>query len=138
MSSLAFMRILEQRTDFFGRNGMIYGDTFQKSFFEWTYCRSEIDQVCDIQDFDCPACSPSMLTVSVDGNKKLYRFKKGYVKLILIYQISPYSCSKTPNGSTSWSSSPASPTKGRDRDDLAYRNTGLGKATRRRHQPTYY
>ncbi|KAM9560839.1 uncharacterized protein ACWYII_020663 isoform 1-T2 [Salvelinus alpinus] len=77
MSRLAFMRILEQRTDYFGRNGMICGDTFQKSFFEWTYCRSEIDQVCDIQYFDCPACSPSMLAVSVDGNKKLYRFKKG-------------------------------------------------------------
>ncbi|XP_045557505.1 uncharacterized protein [Salmo salar] len=78
MSRLAFIRILEQRTDFFGRNGMICGDTFQKSFFEWTYCRSEIEQVCDIQYFDCPACSPSMLAVSVDGNKKLYRFKKGY------------------------------------------------------------
>ncbi|XP_042184443.1 uncharacterized protein LOC112260117 [Oncorhynchus tshawytscha] len=77
MSRLAFMRILEQRTDFFGRNGMTFGDTFQKSFFEWMYCRSEIDQVCDIQYFDCPACSPGMLAVSVDGNKKLYRFKKG-------------------------------------------------------------
>nr|XP_029530688.1 uncharacterized protein LOC115138218 isoform X2 [Oncorhynchus nerka] len=77
MSRLAFMRILEQRTDFFGRNGMTCGDTFQKSFFEWMYCHSEIDQVCDIQYFDCPACSPGMLAVSVDGNKKLYRFKKG-------------------------------------------------------------
>ncbi|XP_045577843.1 uncharacterized protein isoform X4 [Salmo salar] len=26
------------------QNEMICGDTFQKSFFEWTYCRSEIDQ----------------------------------------------------------------------------------------------
>ncbi|KAM9400839.1 uncharacterized protein ACWYII_030647 [Salvelinus alpinus] len=48
MSCLVFMLILEQRTDFFGRNEMICGDTFQKSFFGWTYCRSEIDQVCDI------------------------------------------------------------------------------------------
>nr|XP_029530690.1 uncharacterized protein LOC115138218 isoform X3 [Oncorhynchus nerka] len=59
------------------QNGMTCGDTFQKSFFEWMYCHSEIDQVCDIQYFDCPACSPGMLAVSVDGNKKLYRFKKG-------------------------------------------------------------
>ncbi|XP_029518587.2 uncharacterized protein LOC115131124 [Oncorhynchus nerka] len=80
MSRLAFMRILEQRTDYFGRNRVICGDTFQKSFFEWTYCRSEMDQVCDIQYFDFPACSPSMLAVSVDGNKKLYQFKKGVME----------------------------------------------------------
>ncbi|CDQ59298.1 unnamed protein product [Oncorhynchus mykiss] len=34
-----------------------------------------------------------MLAVSVDGNKKLYRFKKGYVKVFIIYQITPYSIS---------------------------------------------
>ena len=54
------------------QNRMICRDTFIKSFFEWTDCCSEIDQVCDIQYFDTPACAPGMLVVSVDGNKKLY------------------------------------------------------------------
>ncbi|KAM9400643.1 uncharacterized protein ACWYII_030488 [Salvelinus alpinus] len=62
------------------QNGMICGDTFQKSFFEWTYCRSEIDQACDLFPRH----------VSVDGNKKLYRFKNRYVKLFVIDKITPY------------------------------------------------
>ncbi|KAK6302118.1 hypothetical protein J4Q44_G00281710 [Coregonus suidteri] len=62
------------------QNRMICGDTFQKSLFEWMTCRAEIDQVCDIPLFDCPACSHGMLAVSVDGNKKVYRFRKGVME----------------------------------------------------------
>lgn len=59
------------------QDGKICTDAFQRSFFEWRYCQFEIDQLCGLKVFDCPACSPFMLAVSVDGNRKLYRFKRG-------------------------------------------------------------
>lgn len=78
MSRQSFTGLLEQRTEFFGREGKICADAFQRSFFEWRYCQFEIDQLCGLKVFDCPACSPFMLAVSVDGNRKLYRFKRGH------------------------------------------------------------
>ncbi|XDV25667.1 hypothetical protein PO909_029546 [Leuciscus waleckii] len=77
MSRQSFTSLLEQRTEFFGRNGKICADAFQRSFFEWRYCQFEIDQLCGLKVFDCPACSPFMLAVAVDGNRKMYRFKRG-------------------------------------------------------------
>ncbi|XP_073799249.1 uncharacterized protein isoform X2 [Danio rerio] len=77
MSRQSFTGLLEQRTEFFGRDGKICADAFQRSFFEWRYCQFEIDQLCGLKVFDCPACSPFMLAVSVDGNRKMYRFKRG-------------------------------------------------------------
>ncbi|KAG9269822.1 hypothetical protein AMEX_G16895 [Astyanax mexicanus] len=77
MSLQAFTRTLERRTSHFGRVGKICDSTFQRSYLEWNYCRFEIDQLCHVQHFKCPACMPNMLAVSVDGNRKHYRFKKG-------------------------------------------------------------
>ncbi|KAI9532228.1 hypothetical protein NQZ68_033852 [Dissostichus eleginoides] len=37
--------------------------------------RFEVDNIVKEERFICPACSPDMLAVSVDGNRKHYRFK---------------------------------------------------------------
>ncbi|MGH0141892.1 UNVERIFIED_CONTAM: hypothetical protein FKN15_051275, partial [Acipenser sinensis] len=57
-------------------SGKICGDTFQKSFLEWTYSRYEVEKICQVQHFECPACTPVILAVSADGNRKHYRFRK--------------------------------------------------------------
>ncbi|KAI5607871.1 hypothetical protein C0J50_12382 [Silurus asotus] len=44
-------------------------------FFEWEAVRFEVDKICKEEPFICPACTPDILAVSVDGNRKLYRFK---------------------------------------------------------------
>ncbi|XP_035528808.1 uncharacterized protein LOC118336301 [Morone saxatilis] len=72
MSFQAYLRMLEKRTARFGR---ISSDSFQKSFFEWASVQSEVDSTCKEEKFICPACTPAMLAVSVDGNRKHYRFK---------------------------------------------------------------
>ncbi|RXN39449.1 ATP-binding cassette sub-family D member 3 [Labeo rohita] len=48
---------------------------FRKVFFEWEAVRYEVDKICKEEHFICPACTPDMLAVSVDGNRKHYRFK---------------------------------------------------------------
>ncbi|CAM4491361.1 unnamed protein product [Leuciscus chuanchicus] len=75
MSRQAFVSMLECRTKLFGRSGKICGDTLQRAFLEWAYAKFEVDKLSQVQHFQCPACTPSMLAVSVDGNRKLYRFK---------------------------------------------------------------
>ncbi|XP_077104824.1 uncharacterized protein LOC143759151 [Siphateles boraxobius] len=75
MSSQAFLRMLDQRTVGFGLSGNITADSFRKSFLEWEAVRFELDKLCQEDHFDCPACSPDMLAVSIDGNLKHYRFK---------------------------------------------------------------
>ncbi|ROI93617.1 hypothetical protein DPX16_3287 [Anabarilius grahami] len=55
--------------------GNITADSFRKSFLEWEAVRFKVDKLCQEDHFDCPACSPDMLAVSVDGNRKHYRFK---------------------------------------------------------------
>ncbi|KAM4530957.1 uncharacterized protein PAE49_023263 isoform 3-T4 [Odontesthes bonariensis] len=75
MSRQAFVSMLDHRTKVFGRSGKICGDTMQKSFLEWTYAKYEVERLSQVQHFQCPACTPSMLAVAVDGNRKLYRFK---------------------------------------------------------------
>ncbi|XP_034738953.1 uncharacterized protein LOC117951366 isoform X1 [Etheostoma cragini] len=75
MSCQAFLRMLEKRTVRFGRTGKLSSDSFQKSFFEWAAVQYEVDAICKEKQFSCPACTPAMLAVSVDGNRKLYRFK---------------------------------------------------------------
>ncbi|GAA6075684.1 ATP-binding cassette sub-family D member 3, partial [Tachysurus ichikawai] len=67
--------MLDQRTVRFGRTGKISTDSFQKSFFEWEAVRFEVDKICKEEPFICPACTPDILAVSVDENRKLYRFK---------------------------------------------------------------
>ncbi|KAI7809413.1 hypothetical protein IRJ41_007423 [Triplophysa rosa] len=75
MSSQAFLRMLDQRTVRFGRTGKVIADSFRKSFLEWEAVRFEMDKVIREDHFNCPACTPNMLAVSVDGNRKHYRFK---------------------------------------------------------------
>ncbi|KAI9546179.1 hypothetical protein NQZ68_029414 [Dissostichus eleginoides] len=59
-----------------GKNtGKISTDSFIKSFFEWEAVRYEVDIMCKEEPFTCPACSPDMLAVSVDRNRKHYHFK---------------------------------------------------------------
>ncbi len=47
----------------------------QRAFLEWAYAKFEVDKLSQVQHFQCPACTPSMLAVAVDGNRKLYCFK---------------------------------------------------------------
>ncbi|MED6240916.1 hypothetical protein ATANTOWER_031648, partial [Ataeniobius toweri] len=75
MSRQAVVVMLEQRAKLFGRSGKICGDTMQKSFLEWSYAKFEVERLFQVHRFQCPACTPSMLAVAVDGNRKLYRFK---------------------------------------------------------------
>ncbi|XP_073336123.1 uncharacterized protein [Pagrus major] len=75
ISSQAFLRMLDRRTVRFGCTGNITADSFRTSFLEWEAVRFEVEKLCREDHFDCPACSPDMLAVSVDGNRKHYRFK---------------------------------------------------------------
>ncbi|CAL8294689.1 unnamed protein product [Arctogadus glacialis] len=75
-SRQAFAKLLEHRTKCGGRSGHIKGDTLQRSFLEFSYASFEKDQLCCGAAFTCPACTPEMLAVSVDGNRKLYRFRR--------------------------------------------------------------
>ncbi|XDV21836.1 hypothetical protein PO909_026856 [Leuciscus waleckii] len=75
LSCQAFLRMLDQRTVRFGRTGKITADSFRKSFLEWEAVRFEVEKICREDYFVCPACTPDMLAVSVDGNRKHYRFK---------------------------------------------------------------
>lgn len=57
------------------QTGNIKADSFLKSFFEWEAVRHELDKMLRKDPFKCQACTPDMLAVSVDGNRKHYRFK---------------------------------------------------------------
>ncbi|XP_062316768.1 uncharacterized protein LOC134020626 [Osmerus eperlanus] len=39
---------------------------------EWAICRYEVDKMCQEQPFVCPPCTPEILAVAVDGNRKHY------------------------------------------------------------------
>ncbi|KAK9981838.1 hypothetical protein ABG768_001362 [Culter alburnus] len=75
-SRQAFAKLLEHRTKCGGRSGHINGDALQRSFLEFSYASFEEDQLCCSAPFTCPACTPEMLAVSADGNRKLYRFHR--------------------------------------------------------------
>ncbi|XP_026135588.1 uncharacterized protein LOC113113544 [Carassius auratus] len=75
LSRQGFLRLLEQRTEQFGRSGKIHGDAFQRSFVEYTFCQFLCEKMANVEHFTCPACTPNMLAVSADGNRKLYRFQ---------------------------------------------------------------
>ncbi|KAJ0037241.1 hypothetical protein NL108_018405 [Boleophthalmus pectinirostris] len=75
LSCLAFVGLLDQRTLSFGRSGKVSGEALQRAFLQWSYAQYIIDTFLDVPLFKCPACTPSMLAVAVDGNRKLYRFQ---------------------------------------------------------------
>ncbi|KAK1903623.1 Protein wech [Dissostichus eleginoides] len=66
-----FAKLLEHRTKCGGRSGPVNGDALQRSFLEFSYASYEEDQLCCAAPFICPACTPEMLAVSADGNRKL-------------------------------------------------------------------
>ncbi|XP_056462866.1 uncharacterized protein LOC130402641 [Gadus chalcogrammus] len=73
-SRQALAKMLEHRTLCAGRSGQINGDALQRSFLEFAYASFEKDQLCCDTPFTCPACTPEMVAVSADGNRKRYRF----------------------------------------------------------------
>ncbi|XP_025764138.1 uncharacterized protein LOC109202639 isoform X1 [Oreochromis niloticus] len=75
MSLKAFVKMLDERTAHFGRTGRISADAFSKSFVEWSAVKFEVDRMCKEPCISCPACTPDVLAVSVDGNRKLYRIQ---------------------------------------------------------------
>ncbi|XP_057182644.1 uncharacterized protein LOC130549453 isoform X4 [Triplophysa rosa] len=75
MSYQAFVKMLDEKTKLFGRSGKISTNVFSCSFNEWVAARYEVEKMCQEEFFTCPACTPDMLAVSVDGNRKHYRFK---------------------------------------------------------------
>ncbi|XP_046891246.1 uncharacterized protein LOC124477479 isoform X4 [Hypomesus transpacificus] len=91
MSRQAFTAMLDQRTKQYGRTGKVNADAFQRSFLQFVYCNYEENQLLGNEPLVCPACSPEMVAVSVDGNRKLYRFQK-------TNQPQEKPCLVTPNG----------------------------------------
>ena len=55
---------------------VINAATFRKAFAEWCYCQFEVDGL-QLQDWKkCPPCSVNQHSCHIDGNHKVYRFKK--------------------------------------------------------------
>ncbi|XP_041867488.1 uncharacterized protein LOC121656518 [Melanotaenia boesemani] len=75
-SQKAFIRMLEHRAHCTGRNGSICGDTFHRVYREFAFCNWKKEHLCQVEPFKCPACTPDMLAIAADGNRKQYRFKK--------------------------------------------------------------
>ncbi|KAI9536783.1 hypothetical protein NQZ68_031091, partial [Dissostichus eleginoides] len=75
-SRQTFAKLLEHRTKCGGRSGPVNGDALQRSLLEFSYASYEEDQLCCGAPFICPACTPEMLAVSADGNRKLYLFRR--------------------------------------------------------------
>ncbi|KAL1263517.1 hypothetical protein QQF64_006256 [Cirrhinus molitorella] len=76
LSQQAFLKMLEHRSLCTGRMGSICGDTFHRVFREFSFCNFRKEDLCLMEPFKCPACTPDMLAISADGNRKHYRFKK--------------------------------------------------------------
>ena len=57
------------------QTGTITADAFLKSYFQWQAVQFELKNLCKEESFVCPACTPKCVGISVDGNRKLYRFK---------------------------------------------------------------
>ncbi|CAM4573646.1 unnamed protein product [Leuciscus chuanchicus] len=76
LSQQAFLRMLEHRCLCTGRTGSVCGDTFHRVFREFAFCNFRKEDLCLMEPFKCPACTPDMLAISADGNRKHYRFKK--------------------------------------------------------------
>ncbi|XP_073717457.1 uncharacterized protein [Misgurnus anguillicaudatus] len=76
LSQQAFLKMLEHRSLSTGRMGSICGNTFNRVFREFAFCSYKKEDLCLMEPFKCPACTPDMLAISADGNRKHYRFKK--------------------------------------------------------------
>ncbi|XP_059909538.1 uncharacterized protein LOC132459163 isoform X2 [Gadus macrocephalus] len=76
LSRQGFLRMLDGRTSHFGRTGKIHGDIFQRSFLENTFCNYQCEKMSSVEHFTCAACTPNMLALCADGNRKVYRFRQ--------------------------------------------------------------
>ncbi|XP_039677040.1 uncharacterized protein LOC120571947 isoform X1 [Perca fluviatilis] len=76
LSRQGFLRMLEKRTCQFGRAGKIHGDVFQRSYLEYTFCQYHCENMASVEHFTCPACTPNMIALCADGNRKQYRFRQ--------------------------------------------------------------
>ncbi|XP_056130247.1 uncharacterized protein si:dkey-93l1.9 isoform X1 [Lampris incognitus] len=76
LSRQGFVRMLERVTSRFGRAGKIHGDVLMRSFMEYTFCQHQCDNMAEVESFTCPACTPNMLALCADGNRKQYRFRQ--------------------------------------------------------------
>ncbi|XP_034057129.1 uncharacterized protein LOC117536392 isoform X3 [Gymnodraco acuticeps] len=76
LSQQVFIKMLEHRSFSTGRTGRICSDTFHRVFREFAFCNYRQEDLCLVEPFKCPACTPDMLAIAVDGNRKHYRFKK--------------------------------------------------------------
>ncbi|KAI4819925.1 hypothetical protein KUCAC02_027927 [Chaenocephalus aceratus] len=75
-------RLLTEAVEAFKRatdtmnTGRICSDTFHRVFREFAFCNYRQEDLCLVEPFKCPACTPDMLAIAGDGNRKHYRFKK--------------------------------------------------------------
>ncbi|XP_034082874.1 uncharacterized protein LOC117553162 isoform X1 [Gymnodraco acuticeps] len=76
LSQQVFIKMLEHRSFSTGRTGRICSDTFHRVFREFAFCNYRQEDLCLVEPFKCPACTPDMLAIAVDGKRKHYRFKK--------------------------------------------------------------
>ncbi|XP_028438664.1 uncharacterized protein LOC114558707 isoform X1 [Perca flavescens] len=76
LSRQGFLRMLEKRTCQFGRASKIHGDVFQRSYLEYTFCQYHCENMASVEHFTCPACTPNMIALCADGNRKQYRFRQ--------------------------------------------------------------
>lgn len=61
---------------YFFQIGTISSDSFHRAFREFAYCNFKKQEMCLVEPFKCPACTPDMLAIAADGNRKQYRFRK--------------------------------------------------------------
>ncbi|XP_077083230.1 uncharacterized protein LOC143736375 [Siphateles boraxobius] len=43
---------------------------------EYTFCQYQCEKMASVEHFTCPACTPNMLALCADGNRKVYRFRQ--------------------------------------------------------------
>ncbi|KAL1252248.1 hypothetical protein QQF64_020044 [Cirrhinus molitorella] len=56
LSRQGILRLLEQRTQQFGRKGKIHGDVFQRSFMEYTFWQFLCEKMADVEHFTAALC----------------------------------------------------------------------------------
>ncbi|XP_041641742.1 uncharacterized protein LOC121508745 [Cheilinus undulatus] len=76
MSRQAFTAMLDQRTKHFGRTGQVNSDVFQRSFLQYIYCNSEANHLLGEAPLVCPACSPDMVAICVDGTTRCMKLPR--------------------------------------------------------------
>jgi len=71
-----------------GRHSVINHQNFKMAFKEWCYWKYEKDKIQGLDWLECPPCTIHQHGSHVDGNCKLYRFKRGNRKQKSYYENS--------------------------------------------------